>query len=115
MHSRFATCIALFVGCALLAIPAQPTAPGNQDQLRIAAFGPERTSSALQQVAFGGFASAAKCNYIGYPCSLHGYACCPGLICRFWGGSTRAGYQCRPASGNASAGSLWEELSPNKL
>src|SRR5690242_17419750 len=47
MHSRLATCIAFVVGCALLAIPAQPPAQGNQNQLRIAAFGPEQTSSTL--------------------------------------------------------------------
>jgi hypothetical protein len=115
MHSRLATCIALVVGFALLGIPAQPPAQGNQNQLRIAAFGPEQTSSRLQQVAFGGFASAASCNYIGYPCGFRGYPCCPGLICKFWGGSTRVGYQCRPASGNASTGSFWERLSATKL
>lgn len=115
MHSRLATCIVLIVGFALLAIPAQPPGQGNQNQLRIAAFGPEQTSSTLQQVAFGGFASAARCNYIGYPCGFRGDPCCPGLICRFRGGSTRVGYQCRPASGNASTGSFWERLSATKL
>jgi len=111
MHSRLVACITLVVGCTLLAIPAQPTAQGKQDQLRIAAFGPGQTSSTLQQVAFSGFAGAAnQCNYIGYPCHLGGYSCCPGLICVFRGGSTRAGYQCRPKTGNAA-----EELSATKL
>jgi hypothetical protein len=66
-------------------------------------------------VAFGNFASAAKCNNIGYPCGFNGYPCCPGLTCQFWGGSTRAGYQCRPALGNALTSSFWEQLSATKL
>lgn len=111
MHSRLATCIILVVGCAWLAIPAQPTAQSNQNQLRMAAFGPGQTSSRPQQVAFGGFAGAAnQCNHIGYPCHLGGYSCCPGLICVFRGGSTRVGYQCRPRTGNAA-----DELGATKL
>ncbi len=116
MHSRLATCVVLVVGCALLAIPAQPPAMGNQDQLRIVACALGKTNPTLPQVAFGRINSAAKCNGVGLPCDFHGYPCCPGLKCVFRGGSTRVGYQCRPGgSENASTGAFWEELSANKL
>ena len=108
MHSRLAICVVLVVGCALLAVPAQPPAMGGQ--LRIPAFGLGETNSPLPHVA------AAKCNGVGRPCDFHGYPCCAGLKCVFQGGSTRAGYQCRPeGSANAPTGVFWQELSANKL
>ncbi|MGP0096037.1 MAG: hypothetical protein ACLPHI_03300 [Terriglobales bacterium] len=35
-----------------------------------------------------------KCTPRGHPCE--GVPCCPGLVCKFSGGSTRAGYACEP-------------------
>ena len=37
---------------------------------------------------------APQCTPEGHPCGL--VPCCPGLVCRFSGGSTRAGYTCQP-------------------
>jgi hypothetical protein len=113
MHSRLATCVVLVVGCILLAIPTKPSQPGNQDQPHIVAFALGQTSSALPDAAFDH--SAVKCNNVGYPCGFHGYACCPGLVCVDRGGSTRAGYQCRPRSESGSTGSFQDKLSANRL
>src|SRR5208283_60395 len=35
-----------------------------------------------------------KCTPRGHPCE--GVPCCPGLVCKFSGGLTRAGYACEP-------------------
>jgi hypothetical protein len=116
MFSRLATCVVLLVGYALLAIPAQHPVQGNQDQLRVSAFGPGQTNYTIQQIAFRGFASSAKrCNPLGYPCDFHGYPCCPGLSCVYYGGSTRAGYQCRPGPESVSTGLSRRELGANEL
>lgn len=116
MHPRLATCVVLIVGCALLAIPAQPAAQGNQDHHPIVAFASGQTSRTLPLVSLGGTDSATKCTLAGRPCSPLHSTCCPGLKCVFRGGSTRVGYQCFGAgSANASTSTFWERLSANRL
>lgn len=115
MRTRLAICIVLIVGCALLAIPTEPARQASHDHLSSVAFAQPQTSSALLLVAARGIGSAAKCNSKGYPCDLHGYSCCPGLVCVFRGGSTRSGYQCWPKSERASTGSSQKELNASKL
>ena len=116
MHSRLSICVVLVAGCALLAIPAQPAAQGNQEHHPIVAFAPGETSCTLPKVSLGGTDGAASCTYVGRPCNPQHSTCCPGLRCVFRGGSTRVGYQCSGAgSASDSTSSFWEKLSANKL
>jgi hypothetical protein len=116
MHSRLAICVVLIAGCALLAMPAQPAAQGNQEHHPIVPFAPGETSRMLPQVSLGRTDSAASCTQVGRPCYPQYSRCCAGLSCVFRGGSTRVGYQCfRAGSANASTSSFWEKLSLNKL
>ena len=117
MHSRLGTYVVLITGCALLAIPAHPSAQGNQDHHAIVDFAPEQTSRTLSLVSFNGTDSAASCTQLGRPCSPQHSTCCPGSKCVFRGGSTRVGYQCASgaASPNIPTRSFQEKLSANKL
>jgi len=68
-----------------------------------------------QIVSLSGTGVAGQCSPEGHPCD-HA-RCCPGLVCIFRGGSTRAGYACEPkGSENISrANSFWDRVNANKL
>jgi hypothetical protein len=106
--------IVLMVGCALLSISSQRPATVNQNQVNVGAFVPMEVSSAVRQPRIA--VAAAACNGVGRPCGFHGYPCCAGLKCVDVGGSTRAGYQCRPVgTAIASTVSLKDDLSADKI
>jgi hypothetical protein len=117
MYSRLATCVVLFAGCALLAIPAQPARQGKRDIRPIVASAAGNAGDTVPLESFGGTASLAACTIAFRPCNPQASTCCPGLKCVFRGGSTRVGYQCVSGAGsaNASANSFLEMLSANKL
>jgi probable HAF family extracellular repeat protein len=56
-----------------------------------------------------------KCTVQGHPCGL--VPCCPGLVCMFRGGSTRAGYACylKGSVNTSRTGSFWDGMNTNKL
>jgi hypothetical protein len=56
-----------------------------------------------------------KCTVQGHPCGP--IPCCPGLVCMYRGGSTRAGYACylKGSVNTTRTVSLWEGMNANKL
>jgi trimeric autotransporter adhesin len=68
-----------------------------------------------QIVSLSGTGVAGKCTPEGHPCE--GTPCCPGLVCTFRGGSTRAGYVCEPKESEniSGANSFWDRLNSNQL
>jgi hypothetical protein len=63
----------------------------------------------------GNISFRGRCSVANRPCGT--FPCCPGLVCKFRGGSTRAGYSCEPqGSENISgASSYWDLLNANTL
>jgi probable HAF family extracellular repeat protein len=56
-----------------------------------------------------------KCTLPGRPCGP--VPCCPGLVCKFRGGSTRVGYACEPKGleNTSRSSSFWDRVNANKL
>ncbi len=59
--------------------------------------------------------NVTQCTVQGHPCGP--IRCCPGLVCMFRGGSTRAGYACylKGSVIISRTASLWEGMDTNKL
>ena len=83
--------------------------PGSMGSLNGTLSFADNAADSPQIVSLSGTGVTGKCASQGHSCEG---GCCPGLVCTFTGGSTRAGYECEPkGSENISrANSFWDRL-----
>lgn len=117
MKSRTLASLTAVVLFTTLAIPVLPATQDNQNRDHHSigvTFAPGQAGS-LKVASYDGAVGTAACAVGGRPCGGT-VRCCPGLVCRFRGGSTRVGYQCvLKSSTSASSNAFWEQLNPSKL